>query len=178
MTCYSNRSNKQGVYYLQDDLQCVCASIEKPCKHSRGHISCPIFMKHGQKLCPNDISIKFETESCWVKNQVKKRKNLVNTVEVTFFAQSSCNFVKLFALMICWLSSKSGSGPLKNMAASGLGSFLYIAIEKPFKHSRSHIFCPIIMKVGQNIGFIDISVKNGEKTWPPVGGAFFSICKQ
>ena len=38
------------------------------------------------------------------------------------------------------------------------GSFPYLAIEKPCKHSRkSHNFCPIIMKVGQNIGSIDIS---------------------
>ena len=52
---------------------------EKPCKHSRGHISCPIFMKLGQKICPNDTLIQFQTGSCWVKNLVtrsKKRKNL------------------------------------------------------------------------------------------------------
>ena len=52
---------------------------------------------------------------------------------------------------------ESGSGPLKNMVAGGRGSFPYLAIEKPYKHSGSHNFCSIIMKVGQNIGFIDIS---------------------
>ena len=46
---------------------------------------------------------------------------------------------------------KSGSGPLKNMAASGRGSFPYLAIEIPCKPSRGHIFCPIFMKLGQNI---------------------------
>ncbi|KAH3890947.1 hypothetical protein DPMN_015036 [Dreissena polymorpha] len=34
---------------------------------------------------------------------------------------------------------KSGSGPLKNMAASGRGSFPYLAIEKP----GGHVFSPI-----------------------------------
>ena len=43
-------------------------AIEKPCKHSRGLIPCLIFMKHGQKIWPNDTSIEFETGSCWVKN--------------------------------------------------------------------------------------------------------------
>ena len=37
------------------------------------------------------------------------------------------------------------------------GSFPYLALEKPCKHSRRDNFCPIIMKVGQDIGFIDIS---------------------
>ena len=49
-----------------------CLSVVRPStfvrKHSRGHIYCPIFMKLGQKICPNDISIEFETGSCWVKN--------------------------------------------------------------------------------------------------------------
>ena len=52
---------------------------------------------------------------------------------------------------------KNGSGPLKNMATRGRGSIPYMAIEKPCEHSRSHNFCPIIMKLGQNTGFIDIS---------------------
>jgi len=51
---------------------------------------------------------------------------------------------------------KNGFGPLKNMAASGRGGIPYMAIEKPCEHSRSHNFCPI-MKLGQNIGYIDIS---------------------
>ena len=66
-----------------------------------------------------------------------------------------------FGQNICFLDMRvefeNGSGQLNNMAAGGGGSFPYLAIEKPCKHSRSHNFCPIIMKVGQNIGFIDIS---------------------
>ena len=46
---------------------------------------------------------------------------------------------------------KSGTGQLNNMAASGRGSFPYLAIEKPCKHSRNHNFCPIIMKVCKKI---------------------------
>jgi len=62
---------------------------------------------------------------------------------------------------------KSGSCPLKNMAANGRGSFPYLALEKPCKHSGSHNFCSIIMKVNQNIGFIDMSdeFENGRDQW-------------
>jgi len=58
---------------------------------------------------------------------------------------------------------KNGVDPLKNMATSGLGRIPYMAIEKPCEQSTSHNFCPIIMKLGQNIGFIDISdeLENG-----------------
>jgi hypothetical protein len=35
---------------------------------------------------------------------------------------------------------KSGSGPLKNMAASGRGSSHYLALAKPYEHSRITIF--------------------------------------
>ena len=52
---------------------------------------------------------------------------------------------------------ENDAGWLKNMAARGRGSIPYMAIEKPCEHSRSHNFCPIIMNLGQNIGFIDIS---------------------
>ena len=65
-------------------------------------------MKLGQKLCPNEISAEFETGVCRVKNKAtrSKKKKLVNTVEVTFHAESSCNFVEMFVLMISWLSVK------------------------------------------------------------------------
>ena len=51
---------------------------------------------------------------------------------------------------------KNGSGPLKNIATRGRCSIPYMAIEKPYEHSRSHNFCQIIVTVGQNIGFIDM----------------------
>ena len=43
-------------------------------------------MKHGQKICPNDISVKFQTGACEVKklnHLVKLREKLVNSLEVT-----------------------------------------------------------------------------------------------
>ena len=49
---------------------------------------------------------------------------------------------------------KIGSGPLKNMAPRGRGSIPYLAIAKSCEHSRGR---PIIMKLAENIGFIDIS---------------------
>ena len=62
---------------------------------------------------------------------------------------------------------KNGSGPLKNMATRGRGSIPYMAKEKPCELSRSHNFWPIIMKICQNIGFIDISdeFENGPDRW-------------
>ena len=42
------------------------------------------------------------------------------------------------------------------MAAKGRGSFPNMAIVKPCLHSRSHIHCPIFMKLSQNICSNDI----------------------
>ena len=42
---------------------------EKPCVHSRGHIFCPIIMKHGQNVCRDEILDSFENGSCWVKTR-------------------------------------------------------------------------------------------------------------
>ena len=50
----------------------------------------------------------------------------------------------------------NGSCLLKNMAARGRGSFTYMAKVKPCLHSRSHIFGPMLMKLGQNICTNDI----------------------
>ena len=42
---------------------------EKPYVHSRGHIFSPIIMKHGQNVCLDEISDRFENGSCWVKTR-------------------------------------------------------------------------------------------------------------
>ena len=42
--------------------------LEKPCVHSRGHISSPIILKFGQNVCLDKISDKLENGSCRVKN--------------------------------------------------------------------------------------------------------------
>jgi hypothetical protein len=51
---------------------------------------------------------------------------------------------------------ENGSGWLKNMAARERGSFPFMAIVKPCEHTRGHICCPIIMKLGQNMCSYDI----------------------
>ena len=38
------------------------------CLHSRGHIYCPIIMKLGQKICPNDILDELTNSSGLFKN--------------------------------------------------------------------------------------------------------------
>ena len=60
------------------------------------------------------------------------------------------------------LEFENGSGRLKNMAARGRGSFPDMAIKL---HCKSHFFP--IMKLGQNIGFIDImdEFENGQDRW-------------
>ena len=40
---------------------------------------------------------------------------------------------------------------LKNMAERGQGTFPYMALVKPCKHSKGHIYCTTIMKLGQKI---------------------------
>ena len=42
--------------------------IKKPCEHSRGHSFCSIFIKLAQNDHLDNISVKFEYGSCWVKN--------------------------------------------------------------------------------------------------------------
>ena len=57
---------------------------------------------------------------------------------------------------------KNGFGWLKNMAARGHGSFPYMALVKPGEHSRGHTYCPIFIKLGQNMCPNDIGrVQNG-----------------
>ena len=53
--------------------------LEKPCVCSRGHIISPIIMKLGQNVSFDEISNKFQNESCWVKIYVIK-SNLRKTL--------------------------------------------------------------------------------------------------
>ena len=46
--------------------------MEKPCEHSRGHIFGQIFIKIAQNDHLDNISVKFEYRSCWVKNKVSR----------------------------------------------------------------------------------------------------------
>ena len=49
--------------------------LEESCLHSRGHIFSPIFLKVGQNVCLDNISVKFDHGSIKVKHQVT-RSNL------------------------------------------------------------------------------------------------------
>ena len=42
--------------------------LEKPCVHSRGHSFDSKFMKLYQNANDHNIQVKFETDSCWIKN--------------------------------------------------------------------------------------------------------------
>ena len=42
--------------------------MEKPCEHSRGHSFGQIFIKLAQNDHLDNISVRFEYGSCWVKN--------------------------------------------------------------------------------------------------------------
>ena len=42
---------------------------EKPNVHPKGHIFSQIIMKHGQNVCFDEISDRFENGSCWVKTR-------------------------------------------------------------------------------------------------------------
>ena len=53
--------------------------IEKPNDHSRGHSFGPIFIKLAQNDHLDNISVKFEYGSCWVKNKVS-RSNCFKTL--------------------------------------------------------------------------------------------------
>ena len=51
-------------------------AILKPCQHSIGHIYFPIFMKLGQKICPNDILDEFENGYVCMKNMAAKGRGI------------------------------------------------------------------------------------------------------
>ena len=52
--------------------------LEEPCVHSRGHSFDSKFMKLCQNAYDHNIWAKFETGSCWIKNEVA-RSNLRKT---------------------------------------------------------------------------------------------------
>ena len=52
---------------------------EKPYVHSIGHIFNPIIMKHGQNVFLDEMSDRFENESCWVKTRSLAQIKLFGT---------------------------------------------------------------------------------------------------
>ena len=90
-----------------------------PCLHTRVDISCPIFMKVDQKICPNNILDEFKQCSGW----------------------------------------------LKTWSPRGRAFFTNMAIVKPFYHSRGNTYCPIFLKLCQNISisWIQLISKHGSQ---------------
>ena len=65
---------------------------ETSCLHTRHHIFDPVLMKLGQNMCLGDVWVKFDSRSHGVIR--------ANTLEVTFFKESSCHLIRMFVLMI------------------------------------------------------------------------------
>ena len=92
----------------------------------------------------------------------------MNTQEVTLFAQSSWNLVKRFVLYISQMSSQMVQIGKKTWPQGG-GAVFFMLLERNLviEHYWSHIFCLIIVKLSQYIGFIDFLDKceNGSDRW-------------
>ena len=89
---------------------------EKPYVHSRGHIFSLIIMKHGQNVCLDKISDRFENGSCWVKT-----RSLVQILDKPYV----CSRSHIFSPIIMKLGKdvcleeisdvfENGSGQVKN----------------------------------------------------------------
>ena len=59
-------SRRLKVSFSDPLLSVVCQHL--PCEQDTGHIMHPIIMKICQNVCLDEIWVKFENESCWVKN--------------------------------------------------------------------------------------------------------------
>ena len=55
--------------HVRSKTRSLCHISEKPYIRSRGRIFSPIIMKHGQNVCLDEISGRFENGSCWVKTR-------------------------------------------------------------------------------------------------------------
>ena len=129
--------------------------MEKHSEHSRGHSFGPIIIKLAQNDHLDNILVKFEYGSCWVKNKVSRsnhRKNLVNTLGATVLLQSSSNLLKMIILTISQLKSKMGHVRSKYRSVGQI-------FKNPCEHSRGHIFGPIIIRHAQKAHLDNISVK-------------------
>ena len=62
----SRSSSKLG--HVGSKTRSLGQILEKPCVHSRGHSFDPKFMKLCQNVNHQNVQVKFETGSCWVKN--------------------------------------------------------------------------------------------------------------
>ena len=84
-----------------------------------------------------------------VKQKVKSQTNSVNT-RGHIFCSILLKFVRMFALIISWTSSKMGH---TESITRSTGQIL----EKPCVHHIGHIFSPALLREGQNVCLDDIS---------------------
>ena len=71
---------------------CVVRRQQLQCIHSTGHSFHPILLKLAQNVCLDNISDKLKIKK--LGHEVKSKKNLVYTLEVTFSAKSRRNLLR------------------------------------------------------------------------------------
>ena len=113
-------------------------------------------------------------------HQVTSKKKVVYALEAIFSVQYSWKLLRMFALIISWMSLKVGHVgsesrslgqilekpcvrcrglKILKIGHDGWKTRLLLQIlEKPCVSSRSHIFCLMLLKVGQNLCLDDIWV--------------------
>ena len=84
-----------------------------------------------------------------VGHWVKVKKDLVNTLEDLFWAQSSPNLVRMFVCIRARMCSKLGFVESKGRS---LGQIL----QQHCQHPRDHMFVPIVTKLGQKVNLDEI----------------------
>ena len=93
-------------------------------------------------LCPSYV----RSASCVVNIY------LVNTLEAIALLQFSCNYTRMFVLMISWSSLNMGHVGSKTRSLGQISL-------KPCSLFRGHSFASIFMKLHQNVCFVDILIK-------------------
>ena len=89
----------------------------RPCQHFLDHICKAVIMNHPQIVCLDNVKVDFETGSLGVKKLVTRpnqRKNLVNTLEVTFLKQSSLTHAQIVCLDVLEVDSETRSLRVRN----------------------------------------------------------------
>ena len=84
--------------------------------------------------------------------KVKSWKNLVNTLQATFWVQSSSTLIRMIILTMSQSSLNMGDVGSETRSVGQI-------MEKPCEHSRGHSFGQIFIKLAQNDHLDNISVK-------------------
>ena len=105
-----------------------------PCARFRGQNFSPILMKFGQNVCFDKISDEFENGSCRVKNYVTRSNHRKTSMD---------HNLSTIHMNVC-LGKKRSLGQI---------------LKKSCVCYKVHISDPILMKLGQNVRFDEISKK-------------------